>query len=296
MRITIAGGSGFLGRALSDRLRAAGHEVVVLSRREGDGGSRVTWTPDGTVGPWAAAVDGAGAVVNLAGESIAAGRWTETRKESILHSRVNATRSLVAAIAAVRRPPATLISSSAQGYYGERGDEELTEEAAPGNDFLARVCVAWETEAREAERHTRVVLLRTGVVLSAHEGALPQMVRPFRMFAGGPVGSGNQYLSWIHWRDWVGMTVWALQTPGVAGPVNVAAPAPVRNKEFAAAVGTVLHRPSWLPAPAFALRAGLGEMADSLLLTSIRMRPRRALELGYRFEFESVEAALRDLL
>lgn len=306
MKIVIAGGTGFLGRALTDALASAGHEVSVLSRRGARGstgrgaggrGPRVVpWTPDGSIGGWASTIDGADAVVNLAGESIAAGRWTEARKLGILESRVLSTQSLTGAILSARRPPPTFLSASAQGFYGEHGDEEVTEDTPPGRDFLARVCVAWEAEARKAAARTRLVLLRTGIVLSAEEGALPAMMRPFRMLAGGPVGSGRQYMSWIHWRDWLEMTRWALEAANLSGPLNMSAPAPVRNREFAHALGHALHRPSVMPAPGFALRLALGEMADALLLTSTRMIPKRALELGYAFRFVKLDEVLKDLL
>ncbi len=309
MTVVIAGGTGFLGRALTDALTDADHDVVILSRSAPDGSRLSTtgagragrtrivgWTPDGSAGDWASAVDGAEAVINLAGESIAAGRWNEARKRSILDSRLLATRSLVAAIAAARRPPSVLINASAQAYYGERGDQELTEQAGPGQDFLAGVCVKWEAEARQAARITRLVLLRTGIVLSATDGALPRMLLPFKLFGGGPLGSGRQFMSWIHWRDWVGLVQWALANRDVGDALNVSAPTAIRNSEFSAAIGRVLHRPSWLPAPAFAIRTALGEMADALLFTSIRMVPRRPLDLGYRFEFDDAEGALRELL
>jgi uncharacterized protein len=301
--IIIAGGSGFLGRALTAALTAEGQDVVVLSRRATDGPSassgrvrRATWTPDGSVRSWAASIDGCDAVVNLAGESIAAGRWTDARKRAILDSRVLATRSLVGAIAAAKRPPAVLLSASGQNYYGEHGDDEVTEASSAGADFMADVCIRWEAEARQAPRATRVVTLRTGLVLSSSEGALPRMLLPFRLFGGGPLGSGRQYMAWIHWRDWVGIAAWLLREASVDGPVNLSAPSPVRNSEFSAALGRALHRPSWLPAPAFAIRTAIGEMADGLLFTSIRMVPTRLLELGYRFEFPELDAALRDIL
>jgi uncharacterized protein (TIGR01777 family) len=317
MRVVIAGGTGFLGRALTNALQEEdGNEVVLLTRRaagpappppgfgglaagSSEGGGpvqRIAWAPDGKAGPWAGTLDGADAVVNLAGESIAAGRWTAARKKAILESRVLATRSLVTAVAAAEHPPAAFLSASAQGYYGERGDEEVTEEDGPGKDFLASVCVAWEAEARKAEGTSRLVLLRTGVVLSDKDGALPPMIRPFRVFGGGPVGSGRQYLPWIHYRDWVAIVLWVLRAAQVAGPLNLSAPTPVRNRDLAAAISRALHRPSWLPVPALALRAALGEMADALLLTSTRMVPRRALALGYRFQFGDLDGALENLL
>jgi len=299
MTIVIAGGSGFLGRALTEALTGAGHDGVVLTRRETgrSGPARaVRWKPDGTVGAWASALDGADAVVNLAGESIAAGRWTAARKRSILESRLRATRSLVGAIAGARRPPAAFVSASAQGYYGDHGDEEVTEKSAAGTDFMAEVCVRWEAEALKAADLTRVVLLRTGLVLSASEGALPRMLLPFRLFGGGKLGSGRQYMSWIHWRDWVRAAQWLLDSGRTDGPLNVCTASPVTNGEFSTTLGHVLHRPSWLPTPAFAIRTVVGEMADALLFTSIRMVPRRLLDLGYRFRFPDLEGALRELL
>jgi uncharacterized protein len=294
MKVVIAGGSGFLGRALDEALRGAGHRVTVLSRRARAGAS--VWTPDGSLGPWASAIDGADAVVNLAGESIASGRWSASRKDRILQSRVLATRSVVAAIRSARRPPAVLVNASAQGYYGDHGDLEVTENTAPGNDFMAEVCRRWEAEAHEADAFCRIVVLRTGLALSAAEGALPRMALPFRAFGGGPVGSGRQFVSWIHWADWVALATWALERDGLAGAVNACAPTPVRNREFSAALGHALRRPSWLPAPAFALRVALGEMADALLLTSIRMVPARALAQGFRFRHAELPSALAQLL
>jgi uncharacterized protein (TIGR01777 family) len=302
MKIVIAGGSGFLGRALSERLVAGGHQVLVLARGrrpstpwEGPR-STLAWTPDGTTGDWTQALEGADAVVNFAGEPIGNARWTKARKAVILDSRVRATCSLVAAIRELRNPPTVLVSSSAQGYYGDRGDEELTEEAAAGTDFLADVCVRWEAEARKAEGRARVVTLRTGIVLSAQAGALPRMLLPFRLFGGGPFGSGRQFMSWIHIEDWVGIVVLALASSRVRGPVNLGSPVPVRNRDFASALGRALHRPSLLPAPGFALRLALGEMAQPLLLASTRMVPAQASVAGYRFVFQNAGEALGNLV
>jgi uncharacterized protein len=303
MNILIAGGRGFLGRALSDRLVAGGHRVLVLTRGRVQGGgpwrdarSETGWVPDGSVGEWAEAIEGADAVMNLAGESIAGRRWDAARKQAILQSRLGATRSLVLAMAQSKRHPKILVSASAQGYYGDRGDEELAEDAAPGNDFLANVCWEWEAEARKAENRSRVVLLRTGIVLAADAGALPRMLLPFKLFAGGPLGSGRQFMSWIHLDDWVGIAVAALTGDRVAGARNLGAPHPVRSREFAAALGRTLGRPSRLPAPGFALRLAVGEMARPLLLASTRMVPAGALADGYRFVHEHVDEALACLL
>jgi uncharacterized protein (TIGR01777 family) len=298
MKIVIAGGSGFLGRALSGRLVADGHQVLVLTRGGGKSrpweGARSTasWVPDGTAGDWASALDGADAVVNLAGASIGDARWTTARKTTILDSRVDATRSLVAVVGGLTTPPSVFVNSSAQGYYGDRGDEELSEDAAAGRDFLADLCVRWESEARAASERCRVVLLRTGIVLAADGGALPRMVLPFKLGAGGPFGSGRQFMSWIHLDDWVGIAMLAITNPKVNGPVNLGSPAPVRNREFAAALGRSLRRPSLIPTPAFALRLALGEMAEPLLLASIRMVPAAALSCGYRFRYPDAAEAL----
>ncbi len=303
MKIVIAGGSGFLGRALSERLVADGHRVLLLTR--GGAGpsqpwegqrSSAAWVPDGTAGDWASALEGAHAVVNLAGASIGDARWTAARKAAILDSRIGATRSLVAAIRWLRNPPSVLVSASAQGYYGDRGDEELNEDSAPSHDFLADVCIRWEAAAREASETCRVVTLRTGIVMAADGGALPKMLLPFKLGAGGPFGSGRQFMSWIHVDDWVGITLLAIANPQVNGPVNVGSPAPVRNREFAAALGSALRRPSLVPTPALALRLALGEMAQPLLLASTRMVPAAAAAAGYRFRHTDVASALEAIL
>lgn len=308
--IVIAGGTGFLGRPLAASLAAGGHAVTVLTRPRADGrgnppaspraasGSivQVEWHPDGTTGPWMRAIDGAAGVVNLAGESIAARRWTASQKARLVESRVLATRSLVDAIAAAASPPKVFISGSAIGYYGDRGDEVLSEPSAPGRDFLAELCVQWEREAMRANSaRTRAALIRTGIVLHSTGGALAKMLPPFKAFAGGPLGSGQQYMSWIHRDDWVGLVSWAITNDLVGGPINATAPEPVTNLEFSKALGRALHRPSLLPAPAVALRLLLGEMADSLLLASQRVIPARAEELGFQFSYPRLEPALEHL-
>jgi uncharacterized protein (TIGR01777 family) len=295
VRIVIAGGTGLLGAALVTALRHDGHDIVVLTRRPaGDG--QVTWTPDGTVGPWARALDGAAAVVNLTGESIAASRWTDARKRALVDSRVRPTRSLVEAARRVAHPPAALIQGSGLGYYGPRGDEPVTEDTPPGADFLARTCVAWEQSAAPiAAAGVRLAWLRTGPVLATEGGVLERMLLPFRLGVGGPFGDGRPYLPWIHRSDWVDLVRWILATPSASGPFNASAPEPVTNEAFAATLGRVLRRPHLLRAPAFALRAVLGEMAD-VVLTGQRAVPARALASGFRFRFPSLEPALRDLL
>jgi len=300
MKIIVAGGTGFLGRPLVEALAADRHEVVVLTRNGAatpPGGARaVHWLPNGDAGPWAAELNGAGAIVNLAGESIAARRWSAEHKRRILDSRVNATHSLVGAIGTAAAPPSVFVSGSAVGYYGPLGDEIATETTPAGSDFLARVCAQWEAEANRASSpQTRVVCIRTGLVLEKDGGALPQMLPPFKLGAGGPVGSGRQYWPWIHRADWIGLVRWTLQTAAASGPINATAPNPVTNREFARALGRALHRPAFMPAPAFALRLMLGEMADALLLSGQRAVPAKAQRLGFTFGYTDVETALRSI-
>lgn len=305
MRILIAGGSGFLGRELSRRLMQDGHEVVVLTRRvqtegargRGQGAAYVSWSPDGTSGPWAEACGRVDVVVNLAGESIATRRWSAARKQELVDSRMQSTRSLAAFIAQASPRPSVFVSSSAIGYYGDRGDAMLDESAGPGDDFLAGLGVAWEAAARQATSpDTRVVLVRTGIVLDPRDGALAKMLPPFRLFAGGPFGSGRQYMSWIHRDDWVSLVQWCIATPGIAGPVNASAPGSVTNADFARALGRVLHRPAVAPVPGFVLKIVLGEMAGPLLLSSQRVVPAVAQGRGFMFAFPTLEEALGDLL
>ena len=313
MHVVIAGGSGLLGRALATSLAASSCSVVVLSRRPPsgaddrtgtepasravDGQVRVAgWTPDGRTGPWAAELRAATAIVNLAGTSIAGSRWTSARKARILQSRMLATRSLVEAIVSLDGRPPLLVNASAIGYYGVSDDRLLDERSPAGRGFLAEVCSRTEEEARRAERdHVPVALLRTGVVLAADGGALPRLVLPFRLFVGGRIGSGRQYLSWIHLDDWVGMTRWVIERGDITGPVNLTAPDPVTNATFSRTLGRVLGRPVWLPVPSLALRLAFGEMADEVLLGGQRVVPARASSLGYRFAFPDLEGALQDL-
>lgn len=291
MKIVVAGGSGFLGSALVDAWRNDGHDISVLTRRA-RGPNQIPWMPGSADDGWKAAVDGADVVVNLAGESIAGGRWTTARKAAIRDSRLRATRALASAIRTAARPPAVFVSASGIGIYGPRDDEPVTEDTPPGFDFLAGVCREWEAEALEAAGTSRVVLLRTGLVLSKDGGALPQIALPFRGFVGGPIASGRQYMSWIHLDDWVAMTRWAALTAAAAGPLNLTAPHPVTNTEFTRALATALRRPAWVPAPAFALRIALGEMADALLLTGQRVLPAKAQALEFTFGYERLDDAL----
>ena len=301
MDIVIAGGSGFLGSALTRALAHDGHNVTVLTRQHPAGHPTqprtraVTWTPDGKSGPWAAALNGAAAVVNLSGESIAGKRWSPAQKQKLRDSRLRATRSLTTAIREAASPPPVLISGSAVGYYGDRGDETLTESSAPGHDFLAGLAKEWEAAASEVADIARVALIRTGIVLDRRGGALPKMLPPFFMFVGGPLGAGTQYMSWIHRDDWVRLVAWTIGAEAARGPLNATSPQPLTNREFSSALGRALKRPSILPAPAFALRLALGEMADALLLNGQRALPVRATDLGFVFRYTNIEDALGDI-
>jgi uncharacterized protein (TIGR01777 family) len=237
-------------------------------------------------------IDGAGAVINLAGESIAGKRWTAAHKQRILDSRVAATRSLAAAIRSAAPPPPVFISGSAVGYYGPLGAAPATEATPAGSDFLAGVCERWEQEAMRVADRTRVTCVRTGIVLERDGGALPQMLPPFWFGAGGPVGSGRQYWPWIHRDDWIALVRWSMATPAAAGAVNVTGPQPVTNAEFARALGRALHRPAFMPAPGFALRLLLGEMADALLLSGQNAVPAKAKREGFQFRYPTIDAAL----
>ena len=302
MSIIIAGGSGFLGSALARALAGDGHDLTILTRQSSAVSppqprtTFVSWTPDGTAGPWARTLEGATAVINLAGESIAAKRWSAAQKQKLRDSRLMATRSLTAAIRQAARPPRAFISGSAVGYYGDRGEETLSEASPPGFDFLARLATEWEAAANDVAPLTRVALVRTGIVLDRTGGALPKMLPPFRMFVGGPLGSGTQYMPWIHKDDWVRLVSWIVSTDGARGAVNATSPSPVTNAEFSKALGRVLKRPSMLPAPAFALRIALGEMADALLLSGQRALPVRATDLGFSFRYSNIDEALASIL
>jgi uncharacterized protein (TIGR01777 family) len=297
MRVFITGGTGLVGRRLAEALRQRGDEPVVLSRRPGAGD--VTGDPT-QPGPWQDVLADCDAVVNLVGENIFEHRWTAARKERLRTSRVLSTERVCQALA--RRPrvpdgrPKVLVSASAVGYYGDRGDEELTEESPPGTDEMALLCRDWEAAAQAAERSgVRVVRVRVGIVMDARGGALPPLRRLFRWFLGGRLGSGQQWMSWVHHADLTGLLLLALDNRGVVGPLNGSAPNPVTNRDFARALGRALGRPSLLPAPAFGLRLILGERA-TMLLHGQRVLPRRSLELGYGFRFPDVEGALRDAL
>jgi hypothetical protein len=281
MRVAVTGASGLIGTRLSSALRARGDEVVGISLRSGP--------------PSPVALAGCDAVVHLAGEEVAQ-RWTDKARERIRSSRVEGTRGLVAALAAAEPRPRVLVSASAVGYYGHRGDERLDESAPPGDDFLAQVCVAWEREANAAAgAGVRVVTVRTGVVLSKAGGALAKMLPPFRLGVGGPVAGGRQYVPWIHIDDLVGIYLAAIDNENWSGPVNAEAPEPVTNAEFSKALGRALHRPAIAPVPALAIRLLYGDMAE-IVTEGQRAIPARALQLGYTFAHPDLDEALADAL
>jgi uncharacterized protein (TIGR01777 family) len=302
MKIVISGGTGFIGRPLCAALCQEGHRVTVLTRRQEEAqrlcGSAVTaieWNGRKT-GAWEHCLEDADAVINLAGAPIADGRWTDARKRLLSESRVLSTRLLVEALSRSSSKPRTLVSASGIGYYGASDDRVLNEGATHGQGFLADLCLAWEAEAvRAVEMGVRVVLLRTGMVLEQDGGALPKMLLPFRFFAGGPIMPGTQWVSWIHRRDHIGLIHWALTTPNVSGPVNAVAPEAVTMNQFCDALGRVLHRPSWLPVPGFALQAALGELG-TLMTTGQRVTPAKALSGGYVFHYPTLEPALRAIM
>lgn len=305
MRILVSGSTGLVGSAVIDSLSHQGHDLTRLVRpttevrkpRATSSGElpQVLWNPQS--GLLNSRADGAEAVIHLAGASIAGHRWTAAWKRELRDSRVAATRHLTESLRRLQRPPQIFIAASAIGLYGNRGDQELTESSAPGTDFLAQLTVDWEAEAaRAAEFGARVVILRFGVILAKEGGALPRMALPFRLGIGGRLGSGRQWISWVALEDIVGIIRFALETNLLSGPANAVSPHPVRNAEFTGALGRVLHRPTIFPAPSFALRLALGEMADSLLLASQNVYPVKLQRLGYRFLYPDLEPALAHVL
>jgi hypothetical protein len=299
MKLVITGATGFIGSAVVDQLWSQYHSLSLLSRnppREINVTKKewLVWNP-GVPGDWEYCVDGADGIINLAGEPLAAKRWTEARKEKIRSSRLDSTRALVRAIAKAKIKPKFLINASAVGYYGARGDEAITEESASGTDYLARVCVEWEAEAKKAESEgVRVVLLRTGIVLDRGRGALAKMVPPFKFFAGGPLGSGNQWMPWIHIEDQVGLLLFLMNNENAHGPFNCTAPNPVTMAEFSKTLGETLNRPSWATVPGGVLALVLGEMSE-ILLNGQRALPQAALKLGYQFRYPHLLPALQSL-
>lgn len=296
MKILISGSHGLVGTALGNSLKHDGHEVFALVRHAPYSESEVEWSPE-RGSPALSGMEGMDAVVHLAGESIASGRWTEEKKRRIRDSRVKATTVLTEALSNLRQPPKTLISASAIGYYGNRGDLILHEGNAPGDDFLAGVCVEWEKAAESApQKGIRLVLARFGVILSTEGGALKKMLPPFRLGLGGRVGTGRQWMSWIALDDIVSALKFTLTNESLNGPVNFVAPNPVTNAEFTRTLGKVLARPTLFPVPAFAARLVFGEMADALLLSSQRVAPQALLTAGFPFGFTKLEEALADCL
>jgi uncharacterized protein (TIGR01777 family) len=296
MKILLAGGSGFIGHALRPQLEAAGHQVVSLVRRAARTPAEIFWQPEtGELDP--AALTGVDAVINLAGENIAGGRWTAGRRERIMRSRVDATRTLVVAIGKLAVKPRVFVSASAVGFYGNRGDEVLTEQSTIGLGFLPGVCLAWETHAEGAARNgVRTVLLRFGMVLGREGGALAKQLPLFRLGLGGPLGDGQQWVSWIAMDDLVAAVLAALTNEKLRGPVNVVAPHPVRNAEFTRILGEVLRRPAKIPAPPWALHLAFGDMASEVLLASTRVEPKALVKSGFAFRHPELEPTLRSLL
>jgi uncharacterized protein (TIGR01777 family) len=302
MRILVSGSTGFLGSSLIDVLEREGHTILRLvrpdtSKRAASGApaQTVRWDPVGGQID-AKAAEGADALIHLAGASIADGRWNAARKNLLRTSRIEATRHLIEALSKLQRPPRVIVASSAIGYYGNRGDETLTETTAPGGDFLSALCREWEAEsARGTEFGAHVVMLRFGIILASHGGALARMALPFKMGAGGRIGSGRQWMSWLTLPEAVGMIRFALSNSKLAGPANAVAPNPIQNADFTHILAKTLHRPALFPAPAFALRLALGEMADALLLVSQRVKPSKLEQAGYQFAQPDLAAALTEV-
>jgi uncharacterized protein (TIGR01777 family) len=320
MKVLITGATGLVGTALVKSLVGDGHSVCRLVRRESvaqkkgarkSNGSApspngrvvdVPWDPEASDGLSLAdsqgTIAGAEAVVNLAGASVADGKWTQQRKMVLRSSRVKTTMALVTALGKLKTRPKVMVSASAVGFYGDRGDETLTEESKAGEGFLPKVSLDWEAEARKAETlGMRVVLTRFGIILAKHGGALPKMMKPFKFFVGGKLGSGRQWMSWVTLEDVIGVIRWALENEGVNGVVNVVSPKPVRNADFTRELGRAMHRPAIFTAPAFALRTAMGtEMADSMLLASERVLPGRLKQMGFGFQHENLGDALAAIL
>jgi uncharacterized protein (TIGR01777 family) len=296
MKVLISGSHGLVGKALISSLVEDGHEVVRLVRGHKLGQLEVEWHPEqGHLAPQQ--IEGFDAVFHLAGESIASGSWTDEKKRAIRDSRTKGTTLLSETIAQLSRPPSVFISASAIGYYGDRGDEELTEKSGPGNDFLASVCVEWEESTRAAiEKGIRTVIARFGIILDPKGGALAKMLTPFRMGIGGRVGDGKQWMSWIALDDVINALKFLLQDSAVRGPVNIVAPQPVTNAEFTKTLGRVLSRPTFFPVPAFAARLAFGELADALLLSSQKVDPAVLEERGFAPYWPRLEPALQHLL
>jgi uncharacterized protein (TIGR01777 family) len=302
-RVIVTGATGFIGKALCFRLAEEGYEVVALTRSLEKGkklfGNKATaakW--DGqSAETWLDFVDGALAIVNLAGENIGSGRWTPQKKQSILQSRLDAGQAVVEAVKSVEKKPEVVIQASAIGCYGSRADELIDENSSPGEGFLASVVKEWELSTQGVEsQDVRRVVIRSGVVLDLEGGAFLRLLKPFRLFAGGPLGSGRQWFSWIHLADELEAILFLLKRHDLQAVFNLTAPESLMQKDFARLLGKILRRPSWLPAPGFMLRLFLGEMAEEMLLVSQRVAPRRLLEAGFSFRYPQMELALREIL
>ncbi|MHC4203091.1 MAG: TIGR01777 family oxidoreductase [Planctomycetota bacterium] len=301
MRVVITGATGFIGRALCKALHKD-YEIVALTRDAsragktvGDWAKVIEW--DGrTTGSWLQQADGAFAIINLAGENAASSRWNESKKASILHSRLDCTRAVIEAIKQVNKKPAVVIQTSAIGWYGTSLDETFDEDSPPGKGFLANVCRDIESRAEKIEKlGVRCAVIRTGVVLGPDGGALPKIIKPFRFFMGGYLGSGRQWFSWIHLDDEVAAIKFLMESDHLKGAFNLTAPQPVRMKEFSKILGKVIHRPCWFNAPAFAARLAFGEMADEMLLAGQKVMPKRLLNKGFDFKYTNVKQALIDI-
>jgi uncharacterized protein (TIGR01777 family) len=300
MKVFITGGTGFVGTQLTSRLTQDGHQVTILTRSsKGTRGSLpgISYLEGDPTkkGSWQEAIKNHDAVINLAGASIFS-KWTEEHKKAIRESRVNTTRNIVERIPSPPERPFVLLSTSAVGYYGFCRDEELSEDSPPGTDFLARLAVEWEGEALKArDKGARVVITRFGIVMGEKGGALSQMIPLFKKYIGGPIGSGKQWFSWVHIKDLAEAFIFLLKHPEISGPVNVCSPNPVRNKDLSRALGRALHRPSFMPAPAFMVKFVLGEFG-SVILQGQKVIPKKLLESGFVFEYPDIEKALEDIV
>lgn len=295
MHVLITGGTGFIGSYLIPLLVNRGDTVTVVSRKKRTSSTKgityITWDDDLTK-----VVAKSDAVINLAGSNLFDTRWNDEVKKEIMDSRVDATRNIVQAIQKAKVKPKVFLSGSAVGYYGNRGEDKLTEESPPGDDFLAEICLAWENEALKLDvPEVRLVLLRTGIVQQKDDGALKKMLLPFKLYGGGPIGSGEQYYPWIHMDDMIGSLLFIIENEGINGPVNIAALHPVTMNTFAKTLGEVLSRPSWFPVPKFMLKIAVGEAA-SFIVSSLRVIPEKLKKTGYQFKYPELKPALTDIL
>lgn len=301
MKVIIAGGSGFIGSRLIQRLNDAKHDVVLLSRNPGairsyeNGALKIVQWDGRTVGSWSQFIDGADVVINLAGENIAAKRWSEKQKIRLVNSRIESTRTIIQSINNAKKKPRVLVNASAVGFYGNDGDGDVAEAQTKGEGFLSDLCEQWEREAQDAEKSDlRVVLLRIGVVLDSSGGALKKMLLPFKLFIGGPLGSGKQWFPWIHREDVINIILFALEKQSLSGAVNVASPSPVTMNEFSSLLGKAIGRPSWMRVPSFMLKLMLGEMSE-MLIGGRRIIPKKLLDNGFVFQHPDLEATLDSL-